>query len=159
MLGGVLGQQPGALTYSFSGQSTPGTISASWASITDANSAANQQLYHYGPINFTLPGQQAQVLSLGFDTALDFGASATITLTYDPTLLGTGVDASTLGMYHYHDGAWAFIGGTVDPTAQTITFQTDSFSPFAVGVAVPEPTSLALILLGGIALLHRPLRA
>jgi hypothetical protein len=73
------------------------------------------------------------------------GTAATLVFAYDPTLLPLGFDESTLGIWHFNKltSAWEF-GGQVDTVNDTITFETTSFSPFQLGVAVPEPSSVVL---------------
>ncbi len=80
-----------------------------------------------------------QIWNVQYDGSLN-GGTATLVFNYDPSLLPEGVDPSTLGIWHFSKitDQWVF-GGTVDPIAHTITFQTDSFSPFQLGVNVPEP--------------------
>jgi cyclophilin family peptidyl-prolyl cis-trans isomerase len=78
----------------------------------------------------------------------------TLTFVYDEDLLGTGVDENELAIYHRVDDEWIELAGVVDTDANTITVETDSFSPYAMGVT-PEPTSLALLGGGALALLRR----
>ncbi len=85
-------------------------------------------------------------------TGLQQGQSATLVFHYDPTLLPVGIDESQLGMWHFNGTTWDF-GGTVNPADHTITFATNSFSPFQLGVSVPEPSTIALAGIGVLALL------
>ncbi len=73
------------------------------------------------------------------------GGTASLVFHYDPSLLPLGTDESQLGIWHFSSlrNQWEF-GGTVDIFNDTITYVTDSFSPFELGVAVPEPSTLAL---------------
>ncbi len=92
-----------------------------------------------------------QFWDLHFDGT--FTGAATVTSHCDPTLTG-GVPSQDLQIYHYTGGIWVAVANEViDPVADTITFTTDSFSPFMLGVAVPEPSTLILAALGGVALL------
>jgi len=80
---------------------------------------------------------------------------ATLTFTYDPAGLLPGVTEADLGVHHYYDGAWHFLGGVIDPDAHTVTVTVDGFSPFMLGV-VPEPGTMVLMGLGlGSLLLRR----
>src|SRR6185295_8381305 len=82
------------------------------------------------------------------------GGTATLVFHYDPTLLPSGVAESDLVIWHFNsvNGQWEH-GGTVNTLDNTITYVTASFSPFELGTAlVPEPSSMALAALGGIAL-------
>lgn len=78
----------------------------------------------------------------------------TLTFVYDEDLLGADVDENQLAIYHRVDDEWVRLEGIVDTELNTITVETDSFSPFAMGVT-PEPTSLALLGGGALALLRR----
>ncbi len=79
------------------------------------------------------------------------GGTASLVFHYDPSLLPAGTDQSQLGIWHFSSlrNQWEF-GGTVNTFNDTITYVTDSFSPFELGVAVPEPSTLAL---GGMGIL------
>jgi hypothetical protein len=112
-----------------------------------------------GAINFALAGLNPDgTLTLGGGIQLwdlhftgTFTGEATVTLHYDPSLIGN-VPASALEIGHYVNGAWVLILPTsVDPVADTITFQTDSFSPFVLA-AVPEPSSMMLAAFGVVSL-------
>jgi hypothetical protein len=72
------------------------------------------------------------------------GASVELVFHYDQSLLPVGLDELTLGIWHFDSilDEWEF-GGTVDPLADTITYTTDNFSPFMLGV-VPEPSAFVL---------------
>ncbi|MBI2824809.1 MAG: PEP-CTERM sorting domain-containing protein [Planctomycetia bacterium] len=94
----------------------------------------------------------AQIWDVQYAGSLN-GGMATLVFHYDPALLPQGTDESQLGIWHFSSlrNQWEF-GGTVDPSADTITYMTDSFSPFELGVAVPEPSSVALAGLAAVAL-------
>jgi hypothetical protein len=120
--------------------------SASGGTFTNVNSltTAGDLAARTAPVNFALPGEGG--LTLAWDLAFDgtFTAPATLVFHYDPGVLGPGVNESDLRIEHYHDGQWETLAGAVDPSADTITVTTDTFSPFALG-AVPEPSCLAII--------------
>ena len=121
---------------------TPGTFTTTYTVatslsqlISDIGSAAA------GTINFAFANSSAvQLWQLHFDGT--FTGEATVTVHFDPTLLG-GIPLSELYIEHYDNGTWVPIYGTVDPIADTITFQTESFSPFVLA-EVPEPSTLVL---------------
>ena len=81
----------------------------------------------------------AQLGEFHFDKT--FTGLATVTLSYDPTLLGN-ILPSQLEIEHYTGGQWVDLHGVVAAAAHTITFETDSYSPFLLA-AVPEPSSIA----------------
>lgn len=147
---GTLGgapRDPGSLTYVFTGQSTPGTFSSRYTLVSDPTSPASQSAHGYGPIDFLLPGPTAQLFLLDLDVPLDPSASVNLTFTYNPALLTPNTDPTTLGIYHFVNGQWQFLGGTLDPTTQSLTIQTLSLSPFMLGLSpIPEPTTLCLLL-------------
>jgi hypothetical protein len=91
-----------------------------------------------------------QIWNVDYSGTLD-GALATLVFHYDPSLLPAGTDQTKLGIWHFSTvtNTWNF-GGTVDTLNDTITYVTDSFSPFALGV--PEPSTFALGILGALAL-------
>ena len=94
-------------------------------------------------------------------TGLQTGQTASLVFHYDPTLLPAGTDESKLGMWHFNGTTWDF-GGTVNATDHTITFVTSSFSPFELGISVPEPSTFMLAGLGvaglGFAAVRKKLR-
>jgi hypothetical protein len=105
------------------------------------------------------PAAQAAFLTAGSSTYEAFELSfsgtftglTTVTLHYDPANL-TG---NTLYAWHYENGNWVMPPGqVVDPVADTITFQTDSFSPFLLSYVnnVPEPSSVVLLAVGAVGL-------
>ncbi len=63
------------------------------------------------------------------------------------------VPSQDLQIWHYTDGGWNPVANeTINTLTDTITFTTDSFSPFILGTAVPEPSSFVLMTLGASAL-------
>jgi hypothetical protein len=75
---------------------------------------------------------------------------------YDNALAtALGIDVDDLQVFHYNGSSWDVLGGTVNAGSSTISVDgVDSFSQFAVGV-VPEPTTLSLLVAGGLAILRR----
>jgi hypothetical protein len=142
-VGGVEGAFP-AVTNAGTFASTYNTETAQGALQTALGSAAA------GAINFglagtdsngvVLPNSAVQFWDLHFTGT--FTGDATVTLHFDPTLIG-GANPSSLVIWHYTNGGWNPVANeTVDPIADTITFTTSSFSPFILGV--PEPSSIVL---------------
>jgi hypothetical protein len=104
-----------------------------------------------GALPFELPnGSSANLWNL--DAGGAFSGLAEVTFGYDDGTLLPGFDETRLAIFHLEGGSWVELLGTVDPTANTITASTSSFSPFVLGVtAVPEPGT-ALLFGGGLAL-------
>lgn len=128
---------PGAFTDTFLEPTTPVALQQAIG-----ESAA-------GEINFVLPSQTVQLWELGFTGG--FSGDATVTLHFDPTLIGN-TPLSDLYIEHYENGVWVVPPNqTVDFTGDTITFETDGFSPFILA-AVPEPSSLLLVMIGFVAI-------
>jgi hypothetical protein len=71
-----------------------------------------------------------------------FSPPITMTLSYDPTLLGEGVPE--IAYYSVSDGAWITLGGVVDTFNHTITVEVDHFTVFAVmGYGTPKTPTIA----------------
>ena len=140
----------GGVVANLNAISTAGTLSATLVAATPAELAAST-----GQVNFSLPANttQFQQWNLGFTGTFTGGAQ--VTFNYDPSLLAPGQDPSQLQIYHFdHSGNWVPLTGVLDSVNHTITVNTDSFSPFALG-AVPEPMSCALLMLMGGGMLAR----
>lgn len=153
LLGGSGGSQPGGLDLTFDNVLTGGTLSAVYRQ-TDATSFANGYLNNPSDIGFVLSGLPGGNVQF-WEVALEGGAfdMATLTVHYDDSLLPVGFDETTLGISHYHEGVWENLSAAArDTFANTITFETTGFSSF---VLTPEPATLSLLALGGLAALAR----
>jgi PEP-CTERM motif len=132
-----------------------GTLTSTFTTTSTANLGQAIGADAAQQINFALTGATAQAWDIHFTGVLQ--GLSTVVLHYDPTLIGNSPE-SDLRIEHYENGIWAVpTGQVVDTVAHTITFQTDSFSPFVLAVAqTPEPSTLVLAAFGGFALLlHR----
>lgn len=151
------------------GSSTTGGVSIGLSGATNGGTFSAQQIPNPTglPVSAITAGQSnstfslstgdlaahPQIWAVGY-TGLPGGQSATLVFSYDPALLPAGTDQSKLGLWHYNEstGNWTF-GGTVNTANHTITFVTNSFSPFELGItAVPEPSTFVLLGLGAAAL-------
>jgi probable HAF family extracellular repeat protein len=142
-VGGVQGTfnnitSPGTLTSNFLEPTTPADLQQALGAVAA------------GEINFALPGSTVQLWDLAFSGS--FSGDATVTLHFDPSLIGN-VPLSSLQIEHFENGSWVIPSNqVVDPINDTITFTTDSFSPFALST-VPEPSTLVFLGIGAISLL------
>jgi hypothetical protein len=100
--------------------------------------------------DFTLVGTAAQFWELEFDG--EYSGSIILKFAYDSSLLPEGYDEMDLDIFHFTGGNWEAMEGVVDPVDDTITVTTNSLSPFMLGEAVPEPSSAAMLALGGLLL-------
>ena len=146
--GGGVGTVAG-VEATFGNVTAVGTLTSTYL---EANSL--DQLQQFTGTNLAFDaGGILQAWDLSFSGT--FSGSATITLHYDPTTLN-GTPESELIVWHFVDhNHWEKVAGEViDTNAHTVTFTTDSFSPFALGV--PEPSSLTLAGLGAFGLIACP---
>jgi hypothetical protein len=145
------------------GASTTGGVSINFSDATSGGTFSVQQLPNQTSLDQTaIAAAEAnpvfalststlstspQIWTVNYDGTI--GTAATLVFAYDPTLLPAGFDESTLGIWHFNKltSAWEF-GGQVNTLDHTITFQTTSFSPFQLGAAVPEPSSITLAVCG-----------
>jgi len=106
-------------------------------------------------IDFVLPTDPVMMWDVEFTG--EFAGLVELTFGYDDSYLLPGFDEGDLWVWHKVAGpAWEQLTVlTRDLDNNTITVLTDSFSTFALGGAVPEPTFASLMLVGGIGLLRR----
>jgi ZU5 domain. len=73
-----------------------------------------------------------------------FSSPITMTFTYDPTKLASGVPETSLVIAYYSvsKGQWVTLGGVVDTVNHTITVQVDHFTAFAVISVVTTTTPM-----------------
>jgi hypothetical protein len=80
----------------------------------------------------------------------EFAGSVTIAFQYDPT--GLPWAEEDLQILHWTGSAWETLPGTIDFLGDTILVDTTSLSPFLL---IPEPATMAILALGGLAILRR----
>lgn len=106
----------------------------------------------YAILPFALPGGVGAANVWTIDGGELFQGTATLTFGYDPSWLPVGFDETTLSISHFNDqGQWELLSSLVDEEENTISVESDSFSPFAL-VSVPEPGVPLLALIGSLAL-------
>ena len=78
-----------------------------------------------------------------------FSSPISMTFTYDPTKLASGVPETSLVIAYYSvsEGQWVTLGGVVDTVNHTITVQVNHFTAFAVitGVTTTTPTTMTSV--------------
>ncbi len=150
VLGGSDSLVPGGVTVTLPAGTSGGTLTVQQLSNAGAltpqeiaAAAANPVFAAslFDPVTqTTLP---IQAWTVDYPPELPTGQTATVVFHFDPTKLPAGASLANLGVWHFSSvtNSWNF-GGTVDPNSDTISYVTDSFSPFVLGV--PEPSSLML---------------
>ena len=152
-IGGTSGSV-GSVDYLFLGSHGAGEFTHEF-SVEDADGVAEMiALGEFGPLTFGMPGGLLQLWDIGFEGSFNDGLRLTFHL--DTSLLPPGADPENLRLYHWTGGSWQLLAGGFDPATGTITIETDSLSPFAVG-AVPEPGA-AWLLAGGLVAIGLRLR-
>jgi len=145
VLGGT--GQVGGISVEFDSAATGGTLTAQqipFSGLTPAAIEAAEQNEQFIAATEDFAGD-LQIWDIDFTGDL-VGSTTTLVFAYDEApFAAAGINELSLGIWHYNSTLedWEF-GGIVDPIANTITFTTDSFSPFVLGVAIPEPTTLVL---------------
>ena len=102
-----------------------------------------------------LPTNRPYVPGAVFDfgpSGTTFATPATLTISYDPAKLPTGVDPRTLWLHYVQNGQWIAVPqGHVDVAAHTVTGQVAHFTP--IGVAQSPVQTAILDLQSALALL------
>ncbi|MDP6546234.1 MAG: leucine-rich repeat protein [Phycisphaerae bacterium] len=137
----------GGVDVVFDNVSSGGTFSAEFSEIAvgDLDQEAIDAL------TFLLPGDPFQSWAVSFDGTFD--SLVTLTFGYDDSNLT--MPEESLLILHHSGGEWEMLPVIArDMDANTITVTTTGFSTFALG-AIPEPATLSLLALGGLAILRR----
>ncbi len=151
VLGGAA--TPGGVSINLPGPTDGGTFTAQQIPDTSGLSQAAVTAAETNPVFAASTADLSvnpQIWTVDY-TGLVGGQTATLVFHYDPALLPVGLDESQLGIWHFNGTDWDF-GGTVNTLDHTIAFDTTSFSPFVLGVSVPEPGTLVLAAMGAAAL-------
>ncbi|NOY41604.1 MAG: hypothetical protein GXP26_07205 [Planctomycetes bacterium] len=146
----------GGVSLEFAAPTTGGSLTAQQIPFAGLTPEAIEAAAQNGQFVATTAAMEGDLQIWDVDFTGDLaGSEVALVFAYDEApFVAAGIDESSLGIWHYSSSldAWEF-GGVVDPVANTITFTTSSFSPFVVGVAVPEPSCLALGSIGLFAML------
>lgn len=124
---------PGGVDYSFDDVTGSGSCFAGYSKADETEIATRVAHGEFEPFTFMTPGGPAQIWEVSF-TGTNSGAIH-LTFAYDPTILPSGLDQSTLCIYHFQGNAWEKLAGTVDLVRHTIAVTTVSLSAFALGVS------------------------
>ncbi|MBT3199396.1 MAG: PEP-CTERM sorting domain-containing protein [Phycisphaerales bacterium] len=102
----------------------------------------------YGALPDNVPQPTLQCWQAEFTG--EFAGGATVVFQYDP--VGLQWPEEDLHILHWTGSSWETLPGVIDLLGNTISVDTTSLSPFLL---VPEPTTLTLLTLGGLAVLRR----
>lgn len=140
----------GGLQATFDTVNDPGRFSADFFRPTNsADLALRIGETALNEVDFGLATPSYQVWQLEFSGTF---SDAALVFHYDDA--GLLADESQLVIRHYTGGQWTVPNQTIDTVNNTITLVANSFSPFILS-NVPEPSSAALLALGGVVLLRR----
>jgi len=137
--------------------STTPFLSSNWELVGYGQNGASGRITDANPfetVGNIAAGNYATLMMVGWNTAVGGSTIASFDTAYNAALGGT---ANGL-MYGYSgDGSILLGTGTVPPNTQAIGGGVGTIAPFTIGVvpvtSTPEPTTLALAGLGGLALL------
>ena len=77
-----------------------------------------------------------------------------VEITFDDTSGGTFIEESDLAIFHYKDGEWTELNGSIDEVGNTVTVPVASFSYFALGASsiqqVPSVSPAGIAVLCGL---------
>lgn len=124
---------PGGVDYEFETVETEGSCFANYSKADEVEIATRIANDEFEPFTFLMPGGPAQIWDVSF-TGTNSGFIQ-LTFAYDATILPSGLDQSTLCIYHFKNHAWSKLTGTVDLIRHTITVTTPNLSAFALGVS------------------------
>ena len=123
---------PGGLDYQFDNVTSEGSCFGGFARASDAELAVRIAAGEFTKFTFPTPGSPAQIWDVEFSGT--YTAAVNLTFAYDPTLLPTGFDESTLAIHQFSGGSWQLLTGVVDQATHTIAFSTGTLGSFALGV-------------------------
>jgi len=147
---------PGGVDFDFASVTGAGTMSINLNSIDgDDFDSFISSLGATSPTVFASPTDPALVWDINFDGT--FAGTVDLTFGYDDSAFLFGAEEDLI-IGHYVNDMWEVLPVvSQDLVNNTITVSTDSFSPFMLGMPVPEPSTYALATLGllGLGLLGR----
>lgn len=132
----------GGVDYDFEDVTLDGSLFAEYSRADEDEIAEHIAEGEYDAPDFLIAGSIMQIWSMDFTG--EFDGIVQLTFAFDPSLLSSVDDLASLSIYHFNGHVWENVGGVVDAALGTITIQTSSLSPFALGVVVPEPAGAAL---------------
>lgn len=142
----------GRLPYAGGASVTFSTVTAGSFTSVDGTESLTDLESRTTQLHFPVPSDNGSTQTWELSLDGQFGGLATVTFQYDPLELPANFDPHNLRIEHFANGQWVTLDGTVDVANHTITVQTPSFSPFALGVATPEPAT-AGVMIGAAAVL------
>lgn len=122
---------PGGMNYEFEDVSSGGSCFGEYSKAEPSEIEIRIAQGEFGPFTFLTPGQPAQVWKVEFSGA--FTGNVHLSFGYDPTVLPTGFDETTLVLYEFINGAWHSLPSTVDTALHTISVSTTNLGVFALG--------------------------